>query len=332
MSRTWIHAVMDDSHHVMLQLVTRRVALGIATLFFVSIVIFAATQVLPGNAAYAVLGRTATADRLRALEIELHLDQSAPTQYWMWLSGLLQGRLGTSLVNGNPVAELVGSRLQNSAVLVAIAGVLSSLCGMALGLAAAVRRDGPLDHVLSVVCLVVTSLPEFLIGIGLVMLLATHLIHALPAVSMLPPDVPPWAEPQKLVLPVATLVIVTVPYVFWMMRAATIEVLESEYAELAMLKGLSSRRVLLRHALPNAIPPTIQAIGLNLLYLAGGVVVVEYVFTYPGIGQGLVDAVSGRDIPTIQFIVLTLAAFFVCVNILTDVVAVWVSPRHRIPE
>jgi peptide/nickel transport system permease protein len=154
--------------------------------------------------------------------------------------------------------------------------------------------------------------------------------HVLPAVSLLAPGTYAWNQPELLVLPVATLVIVIVPYILRMMRAAMIEALESDYVEMARLKGVPEWRVVLVHALPNAIAPTIQVVGLNFLYLAGGVVIVEYVFNFPGIGQGLVDAVNDRDIPVLQFIVLVLAAFYVVMNILTDVIALLASPRRRI--
>lgn len=309
-------------------LVARRLVLGVVTLFVVSIVVFAATQVLPGNAAYAVLGHSATPQALKALEKQLGLDRSAVTQYWSWFSGLFQGHLGHSLANGESVGSLIGSRLENSAFLVLIAGTISTLVGVLLGLWAALRRDKPADHVLSVVLLALTSLPEFVVGIVLVLVLAVVVFHLLPAVSVINPGQAPWDALKLLILPVATLVIVTVPYLFRMVRGATIEALESDYVEMARLNGISPLRVLLRHALPNAIAPTIQVIGLNFLYLAGGIVVVEVVFNYPGIGQGLVDAVQDKDIPIIQFTVLVLAAFYVFVNIVTDVIALLATPRR----
>lgn len=320
------------SAHPILGMVGRRLAVGVLILWLVSVVVFAATEVLPGNAAYAVLGHSATPDRVKALEAQLHLDRPAVVQYWLWITGLVQGRLGTSLVNGKAVSSLVGPRIANSAVLVLLAGALGTAVAVALGVLAAARRDGWLDNILSVVALAVTALPEFVVAIALVMLLASLVLHVLPAVSIIPPGVSAWADPSLLVLPVATLVIVIVPYIFRMVRAAMIEALESDYVEMAKLKGAPRWRVLLIHALPNSIAPTIQVIGLNLLYLAGGIVVVEYVFAFPGVGAGLVDAVSSRDIPTIQFIVLFLAAFYVFMNIMTDVVALMATPRARLPR
>jgi peptide/nickel transport system permease protein len=319
--------------HPLAWLIWTRTALGLVTLFVVSILIFAATQLLPGNAATAVLGHNASASAVHTLELRLGLNKPALTQYWDWLSGVLRGRLGTSLANGQPVWSLVGPRLLNSLVLVVLAGLIGGVLGVGLGMFAAIRRDKPVDHALSVSTLAVTSLPEFVVGIFLVIIFSTVLWHILPGVSPLESTsgaIKPWQDPEELVLPVAALVIVIVPYIFRMMRAATIEALESDYVEMARLNGLSPVRVLLRHAVPNAIAPTIQVIGLNFLYLAGGIVLVEFVFDYPGIGQGLVNAVSDRDIPQIQFIVLVLAAFYVVMNIVTDVVTLLATPRRRV--
>jgi peptide/nickel transport system permease protein len=319
--------------HPIARLIWTRTALGLVTLFVVSILIFAATQVLPGNAATAVLGHNASASAVRTMELRLGLNKPVVTQYWDWLSGVLHGRLGTSLANGQSVWGLVGPRLLNSFVLVILAGLIGAVLGVGLGMFAAVRRDKPADHVLSVGSLAVTALPEFVVAIFLVIIFSTVLLHILPGVSPLESTsgaLKPWQGPKELVLPVVALVIVIVPYIFRMMRAATIEALESDYVEMARLNGLSPVRVLLRHALPNAIAPTVQVIGLNLLYLAGGIVLVEFVFDYPGIGQGLVNAVSDRDIPQIQFIVLVLAAFYIVINIITDVISLMVTPRRRV--
>jgi peptide/nickel transport system permease protein len=318
--------------HPVLWLVARRAGLGVFTLVLVSILVFFATQVLPGNAAQAVLLNTATPERIHALELQLHLDEPLLSQFWHWFSGILAGDPGTSLTNRQPVWELVGPRITNSAVLVLLSGLIGTVLGVALGVLTAARRDGWLDHSLSIAALVVSAVPEFVVAIGLVILFSTVVLHALPAVSAFPPGAHPWDDLQLLVLPIATLVIVIFPYIFRMTRGATIEALESDYVEMAELKGIARRRVLFMHALANALPPTIQVIGLNLLYLAGGIVVVEYVFNYPGIGQALVAAVSTRDIPVIQLIVLLLAAFYVLVNIVTDVLALVATPRRRLPR
>jgi peptide/nickel transport system permease protein len=322
-------AVTNDAHPIR-RLVRQRIAIGAVTLFLVSVVVFLATEVLPGNAAYAVLGHNATPARVKVLEIALHLNRGLFDQYWVWISGLFTGNLGHSLLSSQPVWGLVEPRLVNSAVLVFVTGLIGALVGVVLGAIAALRKDGWFDSVLSVVVLAVTSLPEFVVAIGLIIMFSTVIWHVLPAVSLLAPGTYAWSQPELLVLPAATLVIVIVPYIQRMMRAAMVEALESDYVEMARLKGVPEWRIVLIHALPNAIAPTVQVIGLNFLYLAGGVVVVEYVFNFPGIGQGLVYAVNGRDIPTIQVIVVVLAAFYVVMNILTDVIALMATPRRRI--
>jgi peptide/nickel transport system permease protein len=318
--------------HPIVNLLVQRVALGLVTLWVVSVVIFAATQVLPGNAAVAILGHSATPAQLHSLEKQLHLDRSVYNQYGTWISGLLSGNPGTSLVNGTSVWSIVRPAAINSAVLVVLSGLIGSFIGVLLGALMALRKDSFMDQASSVVALAVTALPEFVVAIGLIIVFATVVWPVLPAVSLVPPDSYAWSEPRELVLPVATLVVVIVPYIFRMTRAATIEALASDYVEMARLKGLYSWRVLALHALPNAIAPVVQVLGLSFLYLAGGIVVVEFVFAFPGIGQSLVSAVSNRDVPVIQAIILLLAGFYVFVNIVTDVVALMAAPRRRLPR
>lgn len=310
----------------------RRVGQGIVILFVVSIIIFVATMLLPGSVANAILGRTATPESIAALEAKLHLNDPPIQQYLRWLGGILSGHPGDSLANGQPLWSLVGPRLLNSAGLVVIAGVVGIVIGIAAGTYAAVRRDRPVDHVLTSVLLVLTSLPEFVVAIVLVILFSTVVWHALPAVAVLQAGQTVWDQPQLLVLPVATLVLAVVPYIYRMTRSVTIDNLNSDFVEFARLKGINGRRVVLRHALTNSVPAIAQVIGIVMLYLAGGVVIVEYAFGYPGIGSGLVDAVSARDVPTVQFIVLLLAVFYVIVNILTDLVSMATSPRRRYPR
>ncbi len=312
--------------------VLRRGLLGILTLVLVSMLVFAATQVLPGNAAYAVLGHSATPQTLHALERELHLNESVVSQYTHWVSGLLSGHPGKSLADGESAGAAVATHLANSAVLVFLAAVIGTCLGVGGGIFAAARRDGWLDHSFTVFSLILTALPEFLIGLTLVIVFSTSVFHLLPAVSLIPPGTSPWAHPDLLVLPVATLVLVILPYAFRMTRAAVVEALESDYVEMARLKGMSGRRVLFGHALPNAVPVVVQVTALNLLYLAGGIVLVEYLFNYPGVGQELVAAISNRDIPVVQLLVLCLAAFYVLVNIGADVIALLATPRRRLPR
>jgi peptide/nickel transport system permease protein len=313
-------------------LIVRRTGLGILTLFFVSILVYLATTVLPGNAATAALGNQATPARLHALERQLHLNRPLISRYVSWLGDVVQGNPGTSLSSHDAVGPTVATALGHSAILVVIAGVLSSVIGIGLGVLAAAKRDSWLDHVMSVVVLFLVALPEFVIAITLTIIFSTVVWHLLPAVSFLSPGASVLGEPKLLVLPVATLVLVTVPYLFRIVRGTMVEALQSDFVEMAELKGVSRRRILFVHALPTVFAPIAQVIALNLLYLAGGIVVVEYVFNFPGVGQLLVESISGRDIPTVQWIVLLLATFYIAVNIVADVIALAVTPRRRLPR
>lgn len=308
--------------------IVRRVLLGILVLFLVSVVVFAATQAL-GNPARAILGRDATPDRLAALNAQLHLDHSVVGQYFIWLKGIVRGTLGTSLASQQPVGSYLGPRLVNSLVLVLFSAVISIPLSIVIGSYAALRREKTFDNVTSTSMLALAALPEFVVGMLLVIFFATTVFSFLPAVSQVPPGHRPWEYPSELVLPVATLVIVTAPYVSRIMRASMIEVLESDYVEMARLKGLSERTVLYRHALPNAIGPVFQVIALSLAYLAGGIVVVEYVFNYPGIGSALLDGVSNHDIPVVQALAMLIAGIYVVLNMLADIATILVTPRLR---
>jgi peptide/nickel transport system permease protein len=282
--------------------IIRRLLLGLVTLWITSVIIFAATQALPGDAARSILGRSATPESLATLRAQLGLDKPVLTQYWEWISGVFTGDLGTSLANSLPVTDVVGERLVYTLFLLLIAGAIT------LGLVA---------------------LPEFVVGITLAVIFSTTVFHILPSVIVTEPGSRPWQYPKELVLPVITLIIAVVPYTARIMRASTVEILESDYVEMARLKGLSERRVLWRHAVPNALAPTFQVAALNLAYLAGGIVVVEAVFNYPGIGLLLVESVRARDMPTVQAIALFIAALYVVLNLLADVATILVSPRLR---
>jgi peptide/nickel transport system permease protein len=308
--------------------VIRRVLLGLLVMLLVSIIVFVSTQLL-GDPARAILGRDATPDRLAALQKQLNLDSSKVGQYFHWLGGLLSGDLGTSLASSQPVTSVLGARIANSAVLVVLAAVISVPISIAIGSYAALRREKVFDTVSSNLMLVLAALPEFVVAVLLVILLSTNVFHLLPAISPVPPGTHAWDYPDELVMPVATLVIAVAPYVSRIMRASMIEVLESDYVEMARLKGLPERTVLIRHALPNAIGPVFQVIAINLAYLAGGVVVIESVFNYPGIGLALVDAVNNHDIPVVQALAMLIAAVYVVLNLLADVATILVTPRLR---
>jgi peptide/nickel transport system permease protein len=309
--------------------IVRRILLGLLVLALVSVVVFAATQALPGDPARAILGRSANPTSLKALRDQLGLDQPVLQQYWDWVTGLLHGDFGTSLAAQIPVSDLLGERLVNSAFLVFTAGIISIPLSILIGAYAALRRDRLFDTTSSIVTLLFAAVPEFVVGVALVVLFATTVFEWLPAVSLIPPQDKPWQHPKELILPTLTLVIAVTPYVARIMRASMIEVLESEYVEMARLKGVPERLVIRRHALPNALGPSFQVIALNLAYLAGGVIVVEFVFNYAGIGGALRDAVFQRDLPVVQTLAMLIATLYVILNLLADIATILVTPRLR---
>ena len=309
--------------------ILRRLLLGILVLILVSVVVFLATQALPGDPARAILGRSATPASLAALRRQLHLDRPVIEQYLTWVTGLLHGNLGTSLAAQEPVTTLLSPRLVNSAVLVALAAVVSIPLSIAIGAWAAFKREKAFDTASSNLLLILAALPEFVVAVVLVILFATTVFHVLPAISTVPPGSRPWNNWTALVLPTLTLVIAVAPYVARIMRASMVEVLESDYVEMARLKGLPERTVLVRHALPNALGPVFQVIALNLAYLAGGIIVVEFVFNYTGVGSAIQEAVVNHDLPVVQALAMLIAAVYVILNLLADVATILVTPRLR---
>jgi peptide/nickel transport system permease protein len=311
------------------RLIARRLALGVLTLFLISLVVFAAVLALPGDAATAILGREATPDRIAALRDQLNLNDSVISQYLSWIGGVLTGSFGDSAATQEPVSELLSDRVANTAFLVFVAAVVAVPLSIGIGVWTAMRRDRSVDHVVSTSTLVMAALPEFVIGIGLILVFATSLFHWFPAVSLLAPDEKAWSNPSVVVLPAATLVLAVTPYISRIMRGSMIEVLESEYVTMARLKGLPERTVIWRHAVPNAIVPAIQVTALQLAWMAGGVVVVEFVFSYPGIGSAFIDAVDNRDMPVVQTITMLAAGIYVVLNLLADLATSAVTPRLR---
>lgn len=308
----------------------KRLLIGAGTLLAISLIIFAVTQVLPRDPARAILGRQATEESMAALRDRLGLDRPPVEQYLDWLGGIFRLDLGTSLAGVNaPVVDLIGGRVQNSFFLLACAAVISIPLSIALGSLAALRRDKLFDTGSSLLMLALAALPEFAVAVALVVLFATTVWQVLPAVSIIPPGSPPWANLELIVLPTLTLVLAVTPYVSRIMRASMVEVLESDYVEMARLKGLPERTVMWRHALPNALGPTLQVIALNVAYLAGGVIVVERAFNFPGIGLALRDAVAFRDLPVIQALSLLIAGVFVLANLAADLGTILVTPRLR---
>lgn len=308
--------------------VAKRLAFGLLTLFIVSVLIFVLTHALRGDPASIILGRDATPEALKDLRSKSGLDKSLMNQYGRWISGVLHGDLGESFITHRSVWEYLSPRVGKSLFLMFCTGLISVPLSIAVGSYAALRRDRHFDNISSIVLLILASLPEFVVGALLVILLATNITHILPGTST-SFDKPPWGDPKLLILPILTLVIAVLPYVARVTRAAVLEVLESDYVEMARLKGMPERTVLLRHALPNAIGPILQVIALNLAYLAGGVIVVEAVFNYEGIGTALREGVRSRDLPVIQFLALTISSVYILTNLAADIGTVLATPRLR---
>ncbi|HWF35159.1 MAG TPA: ABC transporter permease [Solirubrobacteraceae bacterium] len=309
--------------------VLRRVLVGLATLVALSIVIFAATQALPGNAAKEILGHNGTPAEVATLTHQLGLDRPVVSQYLSWAGHAVTGNFGSSLANREPVTTLLDPAILKSAILLFLSATISLIVAFALGVLAAARRDRAVDHAINAFSFFFTAVPEFVIALWLVMLFGTTVFKILPAVSLFPPGAGAFSDPQVYVLPVATLVLATVPYLTRLVRGSMIDAMESQYVRMARYKGLSERRILVRHALPNALVPAIQGMAQNLGYLAGGIVVIEYVFGFPGIGTALTQAIGVRDIPVVQASSLILASFYVVVNLIADLLVVFVTPRLR---
>lgn len=313
----------------MLTLVIQRVLLSLVTLLIVSAVLFWATEVLPGDVATAILGREASAKSLERLREQLGLDRPALERYVSWLTGALRWEFGDSLARqGQPVGELIGARMRNTFLLAGLAALIGLPLALALGVIAGLSRDRLPDLAISTLALVGQSMPEFVVGSLLILFFAVQLA-LFPAVTLVAADAPLAAMLPSMVLPAATLVIVMVAYIQRMVRSSLIDVLASEYVQMATLKGLPRRRVVLRHALPNALLPTINAVALTVAWLIGGVVVVETVFNYPGIGRLLVTAVGDRDLPLVQALGLLGAAIYIGINLAADLLTLALSPRLR---
>jgi peptide/nickel transport system permease protein len=296
----------------------------------VSVLVFVATAAL-GDPVRAILGRDYDSNvaRREELEAQLGVGDSLVTRYFDWLGGLLTGDFGVSLANQQPVWQQISDTVLNTLVLVLLAALV--MIPLAFGIAmisAHYRRKRP-DTVIQTILLALAGVPEFVTGILLVALFSTTVFHIFPAVTIATPGGSPWDTPKGMVLPVATLVLAVTPYVSRIVRATLLEVLDSDYVELARLKGIPEPVVMRKHALLNAIVPGIQVIALQLAWLAGGVVLVEYLFSYPGIGASLVDSVRNSDFPMVQVLAMVIAAVYVGVNLLADVLSILFTPRAR---
>ena len=317
--------------HPILKLVSQRLALGLLLLLAASALIFVGTQILPGDVAQSILGQSATPEALANLRKELGLNEPALSRYFGWLGNALQGDLGTALTNGQDIATSMGKRLGNTLFLAFWAAAISVPLAIFLGLLAVRYKDRWPDKLISGVTLASISIPEFLIGYVLMYFVGVKLGWA-PSVAMINDSMSLGDKLHAIALPVTVLTLVVLAHMMRMTRAAILNVMQSAYIETAELKGLSSFQVIARHAFPNAIAPIVNVVMLNLAYLVVGVVVVEVVFVYPGMGQYLVDHVAKRDVPVVQACGLVFAAVYILLNMIADIVSILANPRLRHPK
>jgi peptide/nickel transport system permease protein len=314
-----------------LKLVSQRLVLGVLTLFAASVLVFAGTEMLPGDLASAILQNTATPENLASMRLQLGLDKPAIMRYGAWLWGVLQGDFGRSLANRRDVLEEVGPRFGNTIFLATYAACVAVPLAVGLGLIAAIRQGGIFDRLINFVTLLTISVPEYFLAYLLIKYVAVGL-GWFPSLANVSPEMGFLERLYFAFLPMMTLVLVIVAHMMRMTRASVLAVMASPYIEMAYLKGLRKSRIIVRHALPNALAPIISVIALNLAYLIVGVVVVESVFVYPGLGQLMVDAVKTHDVPVVQACGLIFAATFILLNMTADILAILSNPRLHQPR
>lgn len=317
--------------HPILKLLVQRIALSLLLLLAASAMIFIGTQILPGDVAQSILGQSATPEALANLRTELGLNDPPVTRYFNWLYSALHGDLGTALTNGRDIAESLGSRLKNTLFLAFSAAVISVPLAIFLGLLAVRYQNRWPDKLISAVTLTSISIPEFLIGYVLMYVISVKL-GWFTSVSTIYDSMSFGEKLNAIALPVTVLTLVVLAHMMRMTRAAILNVMQSAYIETAELKGLSMFNIIRKHAFPNAIAPIVNVVMLNLAYLVVGVVVVEVVFVYPGMGQYLVDHVSKRDVPVVQACGLIFAAVYIGLNMIADIVSILANPRLRHPK
>ncbi|PZF59667.1 ABC transporter permease [Curtobacterium sp. MCSS17_008] len=306
----------------------RRLGIAVLTVVLASLFVFLAVQALPGDVAQQLLGQDATPDAVQQLRATLGLDQNVWVRYLQWLAGAAHGDFGTSLVSGEPVAPTLLTAFRNSMLVAVPAMLVGVTLSLALGVLAGVRRGRATDRVVSTVSLVVMSVPEFMVATVLVLVFAIGL-PVFPAVVLRGSDATVAELLPTVWLPIIVLTLAMAAYILRTARSSTIDVMASEFVTTAELKGLSMRRVVWKHALPSALLPTLNVIALNVAWLLGGVVVVENVFNYPGMGKLMLESVSNRDLPTIEAIALLSALVYVVCNLAADLVALALDPKLR---
>ncbi len=309
-------------------LILGRLGATLLTLLIVSWVVFIATDMLPGDTAQILLGQAATPQAVAGLRKAMHLNDPAIFRYLRWLGGLLVGNLGYSYASNLPVSELIGSRIGNSLELAGITTLVSVPLALSLGILAAIRPGSPFDRFVTVLSVGVISVPEFMVANLAVLIFAVYL-HWLPALSFVSQIHSPLDFIRVFAMPVATLTCVISAQMVRMTRATMVETMSAPYIEMAVLKGASRRRLVLYHALPNAIGPIANAVALSLSYLLGGVIIVETVFNYPGLAKLMVDGVETRDLPLIQSCAMIFCLGFLLLVTTADIVAILANPRLR---
>jgi peptide/nickel transport system permease protein len=325
--------------HPVIKTILQRLALGVMTLFFVSLIIFSGVEMLPGDFTQAVLGQAATEETVAAFRRELGLDQPAYIRYIDWIGGVMTGDFGTSfsgraasgIDRSREVVDLIGPRLWNTLFLAGITAIIAVPLALFLGITAALYRNSVYDRLVNASTLATISTPEFFVAYILILFLAA-LNPIFPSLANVSPDTELSERLYRSALPSMTLALVIIAHMMRMTRAAIINLLASPYIEMARLKGMSSSRVILYHALPNAWAPIVNVIAFNLAYLVVGVVVVEVVFVYPGIGQLMVDAVTTRDIPVVQACALIFAGTYIVLNLIADIISIVTNPRLLHPR
>jgi len=319
----------SPSRLVWLPWLGKRLLSGLATILVISAVVYLGTLALPSDPARVILGPEATDAAVALLREQLGLNRPIPVQYFDWLGHVLRGDFGKSLDSGVPAMEIVSDRLGNSFALMFLVLALNTPATFLLGVFMAVRRDSRLDRTLMALLIGVKAFPPFAIAVALIIVFSTSVLPIVPAVSLLDPALSALAQPQYLVLPVATLLLIVMPFLTRLIRAGMIEALDAEYIAAARLRGVPERRIVWRHAVPNALAPVIQGIAMTVRMLLGGALIVEVVYSYPGIGSALNSAIENRDIPVLQTITLLMAVSVVVINLLADFATVLLTPRLR---
>jgi len=312
----------------MFTIILQRLAMGVFILFGVSILITIGVEALSGDVCSAILGQAAEPSTVAACQAQLGIDRPVHIRYVEWLGNILQGDMGTSLANDREVSEQIGKRLGNTLYLAVMTSIFAVPVGILLGVIAALYRNSFIDHTISTTTLSTIASPEFFVAYVLMAIFAVNL-GWLPAISNVDSSMGFWERLEVSALPVMTLAMVTVAHMMRMTRASIVSLLASPYIEMAKLKGLKPSRIIVKHALPNAWSPIIQVIVLNLAYMIVGVVVIEVVFVYPGLGALIVDAVLNRDLPVIQGTAMVFAAAYVLLFLLADILSTLANPRLR---